>query len=301
MSLRRIFNEINNAILDLQAADYDTYARPLRKLALVLRSDELAPISARLTEGVDLDAFIGTAKSRGMGSDDLVWPSEREEEFGLAIALIERGADDLHWLINFCHRFYHSSSNKHIAVLRKLTSAVIIPFGRDFKAYVEAQMPSQPPRDKPRDSHRVFIVHGHEEAPREMVARFLAEIGLEPVILHEQVNRGMTVVEKLHANSDVGFAVVLLTPDDVGRANDATDLKPRARQNVLLELGYFVGSLGRDRVCALLKGDLEIPSDITGVVYTPFDAARAWRISLARELDAAGYEVDFNKVMRGRA
>jgi len=87
-----------------------------------------------------------------------------------------------------------------------------------------------------------------------MVARFLLEVGLEPVILHEQANRGMTVVEKLQANANVGFAVVLLTPDDEGKSSTEGQLKPRARQNVILELGYFVGLLGRDRVCALRKG-----------------------------------------------
>ncbi|WP_292135436.1 nucleotide-binding protein [Brevundimonas sp.] len=134
--------------------------------------------------------------------------------------------------------------------------------------------------------------------PRETLARFLEFIGLVPIILHEQASKGMTIPEKLTAYSSVGFAVVLLTPDDVGRAKKDTDDKDRARQNVILELGYFVGRLGRSRVCALRKGDVEIPSDYLGVVYTELDAAGGWKQSLAQELEAAGYDIDWNKVMR---
>lgn len=97
-------------------------------------------------------------------------------------------------------------------------------------------------------SDRVFVVHGHDEGARESVARFLEKLGLEPIILHEQANRGRTVIEKIEGHRDVGFAVVLLTPDDQGCV-EGGQLEPRARQNVLLELGYFLGYLGRDRVC----------------------------------------------------
>lgn len=146
-------------------------------------------------------------------------------------------------------------------------------------------------------SRKVFVVHGHDEGSREAVARFLTQIGFEPIILHEQANRGRTVIEKVEAHSDVGFVVVLLTPDDEGCAKGGT-LVPRARQNVLLELGYFVGRLGREHVCALQRSDLEIPSDWRGVVDEPFDTSGGWKQSLARELQAAGYEIDWNKVMR---
>jgi predicted nucleotide-binding protein len=105
------------------------------------------------------------------------------------------------------------------------------------------------------------------------------------------------VIEKVEDHGDVGFAVVLLTPDHEGCVKGGT-LEPRARQNVLLELGYFVGRLGRERVCALKRGDLEIPSDWRGVVADPFDAAGGWKQTIAKELQAAGYEIDWNKVMR---
>lgn len=145
-------------------------------------------------------------------------------------------------------------------------------------------------------SKKVFIVHGHDEGARQTVARFIERIGFEAIILSEQANQGRTVIEKIEANGDVGFAVVLLTPDDVG-GKDVNSLRPRARQNVLLELGYFIALLSRKRVCALAKGDLEIPTDFAGVVWEPLDDGGAWKTALARELKAAGYPIDWNKVM----
>lgn len=144
-------------------------------------------------------------------------------------------------------------------------------------------------------SRRVFVVHGHDGEARETVARYLHTLDFEPVILHEQANQGRTVIEKIEAQSDVKFAVVLLTPDDVGRSVKEDELKPRTRQNVLLELGYFIGKLGRDKVCALKRGNPDIPSDFAGVVWENMDDGGGWRLSLARELKAAGHEVDLNK------
>ncbi|MGJ0452176.1 MAG: TIR domain-containing protein [Methylocystis sp.] len=144
---------------------------------------------------------------------------------------------------------------------------------------------------------KVFIVHGRDEGPREAVARFLESIGIEPIILHEQANRGRTVIEKVVAHGELPFAVVLLTPDDFGGANGEQS-SPRPRQNVLLELGYFIGRLGRENVCALKKGDMELPSDFGGVVYEKFDSGGGWKQTLARELQAVGYEIDWNAVMR---
>ena len=148
-------------------------------------------------------------------------------------------------------------------------------------------------------SNEVFVVHGHDEAARETVARFLAQLSLEPVVLHEQPNKGHTIIEKFEDHADVTFAVVLLTPDDIGGLkNKKSDLKPRARQNVILELGYFLGKLGRQRVCPLVKGDVEKPSDYDGVVYADLDDAGGWKMKLVQELKAAGFDVDANRVFQ---
>lgn len=147
-------------------------------------------------------------------------------------------------------------------------------------------------------TNKAFIVHGHDEGARESAARFLDKLGIMPVILHEQASGGRTVIEKLEHNADVDFAVVLLTPDDVGNIKtDSGNLNPRARQNVILELGYFVGKLGRNRVCALYKGSVELPSDFVGVVFVDMDNAGAWRFHLAKELREAGFNVDLNKAL----
>lgn len=147
---------------------------------------------------------------------------------------------------------------------------------------------------------RVFLVHGRNETVRERVARFLENVGIAPVILCEQPNEGRTIIEKVIDYSDVPFAVVLLTADDVGRLASAADdmTRPRVRQNVLFELGYFIGKLGRKSVCALYEPTVEIPSDYNGVLFLELDNQGAWQLSLARELDAAGFEVDMKKVLR---
>jgi predicted nucleotide-binding protein len=145
----------------------------------------------------------------------------------------------------------------------------------------------------PRDLSKVFVVHGRQEGPREAVGRFLERLGFEAIILHEQANQGRAVIEKIEGYSDVGFAVVLLI---AGREGETP--RPHARQNVMLELGYFIGKLTRICVCTLKVGELEIPSEWRGGIDEPFDSGGAWKQTLACELEAAGYDIDWNKVMR---
>lgn len=142
----------------------------------------------------------------------------------------------------------------------------------------------------------IFIVHGHDEAAKESVARFIEKLELKPIILHEQPDKGRTIIEKFEEHSNVGFAIVLLTPDDVGAPiKQQEKLKSRARQNVIFELGFFVGRLGRNRVCALYKGDIEMPSDYKGVLYKPMMGD--WQLSLAKEIKAAGISIDLNRAI----
>jgi predicted nucleotide-binding protein len=147
-------------------------------------------------------------------------------------------------------------------------------------------------------SNRVFIVHGKDEHLKETTARFLEKIGLKPIVLHEQSNKGKTIIEKFEDYSDVSFAVILMTPDDVGKINDDKEnLRARARQNVILELGYFLGKLGRNHVAALVKGDIEIPSDYSGILFTGVDPNGMWKMALAKEIKASGIDIDLNKVL----
>jgi predicted nucleotide-binding protein len=151
----------------------------------------------------------------------------------------------------------------------------------------------------PAGSGKVFVVHGRAEGPRDAVARFVGQLGLTPVILQEQASEGNTIIEKFEKHADVGYAVVLLTGDDRGglATADPSTYAPRARQNVILELGYFVGKLGRSRVCVLHEQGVEIPSDFHGVVYVPLDAGGAWKLTLAKEMKVAGLSVDLNRAL----
>lgn len=152
-------------------------------------------------------------------------------------------------------------------------------------------------------SKRIFIVHGHDEAMKLAVARTVDKIGLEPIILHEQPNNGRTIIEKFVDYSHVGFAIALLSPDDLAYPNKGKTVSlnlrnKRARQNVIFELGYFIGRLGRNKVLALYQEGVEIPSDYSGVLYTLYDKPDgAWRYELIRELKPLKYDVDANRLL----
>jgi predicted nucleotide-binding protein len=153
----------------------------------------------------------------------------------------------------------------------------------------------KPPQDDLAAS--VFIVHGHDSAKLEEVKRFIEKLGLEVTVLKEQPNGGKTVIEKFeeHANTST-FGVAILTPDDVGKKDgEVGNLRLRARQNVIFELGYFFGKLGRGRVVALTSGDLELPSDIVGLAT--ISLVQDWKRQLAKEVRAAGIKVDLNALI----
>lgn len=159
-----------------------------------------------------------------------------------------------------------------------------------------AQQTSATPKPQGK---KVFIVHGHDEEAKQTVARYLESLDLEAVILHEQPSGGRTLIEKLeHYAQQAAFAVILLTPDDIGgvKGTNFDDLNPRARQNVIFELGFFNAKLGRSRVCALHRASVEILTDYSGVVYENMDNGGAWKFKLAIELREAGLSVDMNKI-----
>lgn len=147
----------------------------------------------------------------------------------------------------------------------------------------------------------VFVVHGRDEATKGAVARALEKLNLKPLILHEQANLGKTLIEKFeHYAAKVGFAVVILSGDDLGRlkTEGIDDEKLRSRQNVVLELGFFFHALGRKNVCALYEHGVERPSDTDGIVYVELDSGGAWQFKLVKELQAAGYPVSADNLLR---
>lgn len=145
---------------------------------------------------------------------------------------------------------------------------------------------------------RVFLVHGHDAARKHELARVLHGLtGTQPIILHEQPNGGRTILEKLEAYaSSVGFAIALLTADDLGRTKESDTDSPRARQNVVLEAGYFAGLLGRARVVLLHEAGVELPSDLAGIIYVSLDDGGAWKMKVAHEMANAGFAVDWSKL-----
>lgn len=182
---------------------------------------------------------------------------------------------------------------------------VITKAGHDYmknkREFVEMQAPfidkvvDVPQNDV--DMNKVFIVHGRDNAAKSETARFLEHLDLNAIILNEQPGKGNTIIEKIEENADVGFAIILYTPCDQGRLREENkELKDRARQNVIFEHGYFCAKIGRNRVAALVKGDIETPSDISGIEYIAMDDAGAWQYRVAKELKAAGYNIDLNKL-----
>ena len=145
-----------------------------------------------------------------------------------------------------------------------------------------------------QNANKVFIVHGHDGELKESVARIIEKQGIEAIILSEKANQGRTIIEKFEDYSDVGGAICLFTADDIGNEKSKSESNSRARQNVVFEAGYFMGKLGRDHVVLLADSGIEMPSDLSGVVYTN---TANWQFELLKELNAMGYKVDMNKLL----
>jgi len=148
-------------------------------------------------------------------------------------------------------------------------------------------------------SNRVFIVHGHDEKMKNQLEIFLSEIGLESVVLHRKPDEGLTIIEKFEKYSDVGYAFILITPDDIGysltedsKPEDKKNKEKRARQNVIFEFGYFVGRLGRRRVCCLYKEGVSLPTDVSGMIYKKVkDNVEEVAFAIQKDLIAVGYKI----------
>lgn len=150
---------------------------------------------------------------------------------------------------------------------------------------------------KSLNSNNIFIVHGHNSEIKIDVARTIEKLGLNPIILQEQPNSGKTIIEKFETYADVGFAIILITDDDIGKSKLEDAYNYRARQNVILELGYFIAKLGREKVCSLYTKGVELPNDIHGLLYIEIDKNETWKMKLVKELKSAGYKVDADRII----
>lgn len=171
----------------------------------------------------------------------------------------------------------------------------------EIRLFSESEKENDKTINEKSSSRKVFVVHGHDQAMKESVARCLDKLELEPIILHERSDQGRNVLQKLQdESSDVSFAVVLLSGDDTCiDKNNPSNIKTRARQNVILELGYFIGVLGNKNVLTLFnpENNFEMPTDYAGILYTEYDFAGNWRFKLAKELKESGLNIDVNKLL----
>lgn len=244
--------------------------------------------------------FLG--ESPQLTSIELAIRDSLERSFGENTAAHYRYIDAANLQFGGIFDFLTGSATAHkgnipqsIARSIALLKAAQAVLKEDLADHEHAVKPESPvvPDSQQALSRKVFVVHGHDEGARETVARFLEKLGLEAIILQEKPDQGRTIIEKFEDTSDdIGFAVVLLTPDDLGGSVKADTPDARARQNVIFELGYFAAKLGRGRVCLLRKGHVEIPSDLYGVIYTDMDPADGWKAKLVGELKAAKLDFD---------
>jgi predicted nucleotide-binding protein len=180
-----------------------------------------------------------------------------------------------------------------------ITFAGLSPSGHNAleRTRQESSSSTSVPAAAVEPSRKVFLVHGHDEAAKNEVALFLRTIGLEPIILHLMPNGGRHLLTKFREESEgASFAVVLMTPDDEGGPVGGAHNRG-ARQNVVFELGFFIGRMASSIVAALLKGGVEKPSDFDGIAYINFGSGHGWKTELARELDHAKVPFDPRKVL----
>ena len=176
-------------------------------------------------------------------------------------------------------------------ITQDITKEVLKKYSKSFNKYEIGKSLEQSNNFSNKIFDTVFIVHGQDDNFKNEVARFVEQIGLKSIILHEQENKGNTIIEKIECYSEkANYAIILYTPCDKGCKNDNNELKPRARQNVIFEHGYFVAKLGRENVSAILKDDIEIPSDISGIVYIKYTN---WKMDLVKELKSVGFSINF--------
>ena len=164
----------------------------------------------------------------------------------------------------------------------------------ELLSYIDEEEDSTQEPDSIQTFDRIFVVHGHDGEIKQEVARLLEKQSIKPIILNEQANQGKTIIEKLEKYSNVGAAIILITNDDLGKEKTDVEYRPRARQNVIFEAGYFIGKLGRDKVVLIAEENNEIPSDLHGMVYTD---KRNWQFDVCKELIAIGFRVDLNKLI----
>ena len=191
----------------------------------------------------------------------------------------------------YIYTIFHSASYQE--ALQQFIQYYLGHFKKALEDIIRANPELDNSTPKVVSSKTVFIIHGHDNDIKREVQLLLNRAGINSIVLHEQPDRGRTIIDKLtQETSQAGYAIALLTPDDITDGGTT-----RARQNVILEIGYLLGSIGKERVRMLVKGNVEIPSDLHGVLYEKHDENGAWKMRLLKEIQAVGIYVDMNSVV----
>lgn len=248
-----------------------------------------------VTENESTDSRIGYITDIRLRSDSIVIDFEFDPILpALPIGAIETIRVDIDlgkWELSRTHWAVKDEPIFNILIKHGFLNQEQVEASQQRRAPLPPVIPPPPATGEQFNVSQVFIVHGHDEIVKLDIANFVSSLGLEPIILHMQASSSMTIIEKIEHYSNVGFGIVLYTPCDVGSKVGDLSGKYRARQNVVFEHGYLIGKLGRPRVTAIVKGDVETPNDISGIVYVTMDADGNWKNQLQVELRGAGYQI----------
>lgn len=225
-------------------------------------------------------------------NNDWQLPTSLEESKSLAYSIYKQiSENDYNWMNQ--KGFALFEGGKLYENLEKLNKTFYGYFGQSIEDIIDANSEFENPRPNNNKNDTVFIVHGHDNELKQEVQILLNRAGVNSIVLHEQADKGRTIIDKLlDETKKAGYAIALLTPDDMLK-----DETKRARQNVILEIGYFIGLLGKERLRLIVKQNVEIPTDLQGILYEKYDEKGAWKIKLLKELQAVGIYVDIQSVI----
>jgi len=294
----RIFREFNQVMESILSADRQTYDSKVKECVTLIEDSQI--LKNFMQHYLDNSITVNEVMR---GWNEFIFPGKSDEQIAFLLKLFY---EVYNGTCNLSVKLYEAFGNKtlndnYYAFNKNVVRSCYDKLKQKFNDYIEDKFINIQAMDIIGDTHmdktKVFIVHGHDNEAKEKTARFIEKLSLTPIILHEQASSGNTIIEKIEQYSNVGYGIVLYTPCDMGKAKDENDYQNRARQNVIFEHGFLIGKLGRRNVCELVKGDIEKPNDISGVVYIPMDDADSWKMSIFKELKAIGYEIDANKIV----
>lgn len=281
--------------------------KPLLEL-VVSRDDAKARLQERIEKGVELKKcrietretldILSNAYSKWNSFNSellkrLFTTNEMAEEYDQwGIVVRSRQEPSLGEMITGIYKNIDKKMHRLDSIVERLE---LIPISEADKA----ELPTQQVTSAQSRTKKVFVVHGRDESAKTNLEIFLHEVGLEPVVLHRQADEGLTIIEKFEKHSDVGYAFILLTPDEIAylavedsKLENERNKEFRARPNVIFEFGYFVGKLGRSRVCCLYTGNVTLPSDVSGMIYKRYEnSIEEVAYSITKDLKASGYSI----------